>query len=458
MKWLLLLALSPVACAPASGLREVGRMVSDRTGYAVPRSPLAKKDRARVQSLLSRPLGVEEAVEIALLRNAELQAALSSLGIARADLIGAGLLANPELQSEVGFAEGHAPTDYKFQATESLSGLILLPLERRAATAAFEAEKLEAAATALDLIFETKRTFYDYQAAEQTVELMRTVVDASSLAYEFARRLRDAGNLTDLELTQEQAFFEEARLQLADADLRALNLHEKLNALLGLSGNRTNWRATARLPEPPEQEIELKLLEKRAVEQSLDLRALEKRYALFAWRANLARAGGLIPDVRAGVRAEREEGVWEIGPAVSLSLPLFDQGQAGVERARAQMRRVRASVRATAVRLRAAVRAATNRLITARRRVAHYRRILLPLREQIVGESQKQYYAMELGVFQLIDAKRTQVDTGRRYVEALRDYWLARAALDQMLAGRMVEEKTPVRRIGRGLEEGGGQR
>ncbi len=45
---------------------------------------------------------------------------------------------------------------------------------------------------------------------------------------------------------------------------------------------------------------------------------------------------------------------------------------------------------------------------------------------------------MELGVFQLIMARQDQVRTAQEYVLALREYWHARARLDQILAGRLV--------------------
>ena len=41
-----------------------------------------------------------------------------------------------------------------------------------------------------------------------------------------------------------------------------------------------------------------------------------------------------------------------------------------------------------------------------RRAAEHYRKVLIPLREQIVAESQKHYNFMLIGVFQLIEAKQ----------------------------------------------------
>ncbi len=55
----------------------------------------------RTQELLSRPLSMDDAVQIALLNNRGLQASYSDLGIAEADLVQAGRLPNPASPSAV---------------------------------------------------------------------------------------------------------------------------------------------------------------------------------------------------------------------------------------------------------------------------------------------------------------------------------------------------------------------
>jgi cobalt-zinc-cadmium efflux system outer membrane protein len=62
----------------------------------------------------------------------------------------------------------------------------------------------------------------------------------------------------------------------------------------------------------------------------------------------------------------------------------------------------------------------------------------VPLAEQITAETQLQYNAMQLGVFQLLQAKQREIDTRRQSIAAQRDYWLARTELEQILAGRML--------------------
>lgn len=438
-----LLVVAAPACVPHNaGFPGVRQIVHERTGddirwRDVETDADASQVDGRVQNILSQPLGPDEAVQLALMNSPALQAQFAELGIARAQLRGASLLPNPEVEGDVGFSDGEDSPDLRFAATISLSRLIFVPLRRGVASANLEVAKIEAAGAALDYSYRVRRAFYDYQAAEQVVEIFRTVLQAAAASYEIAQRLHEAGNITDLDLANERAFYEETRLAVADAEVAALNRREELNALMGLTGAQTRWRLADRLPTRFDQEPELADLERRAIERSLDLFALEQRYTREARRANLARAEGLLPDLRAGVMAEREQ-TWEVGPAVTLEIPLFDRGQGEVGVARARMQRIRRQYAAQAIRIRAAVRAARNQLVTAGRRVAHYQDVLLPLRQRIVEKTQLQYNAMQVGVFQLLQAKRAQIRTGREYVRALRDYWQARNVLDQILAGRLV--------------------
>ena len=91
-------------------------------------------------------------------------------------------------------------------------------------------------------------------------------------------------------------------------------------------------------------------------------------------------------------------------------------------------------------------------MLIAARRVNHYQGVLLPLREQIIEQTQRQYYGIELGVFQLMVARRDQVRTAQEYVIALREYSHARVTLDQILAGRLVSVEGDLGAMPGGLE------
>jgi len=91
---------------------------------------------------------------------------------------------------------------------------------------------------------------------------------------------------------------------------------------------------------------------------------------------------------------------------------------------------------ANATALRATVRKALNRVESAGRRARHYRDAVLPAREKALSEMVLQYNAMQVSVFQVLETQRQVTQTAIAYVDTLLDYWNARAALDQILAGR----------------------
>jgi cobalt-zinc-cadmium efflux system outer membrane protein len=50
---------------------------------------------------------------------------------------------------------------------------------------------------------------------------------------------------------------------------------------------------------------------------------------------------------------------------------------------------------------------------------------------------------MQLGPFELLRAREQQIQTAVAYIEALRDYWLARGDLGQLLSGRLPSSGGP---------------
>src|SRR5690606_24496203 len=154
----------------------------------------------------------------------------------------------------------------------------------------------------------------------------------------------------------------------------------------------------------------IEALEAQVMASNLELAALRQRIEASGRVLGLERTLGLFPDAEAGATGEREaDGEWAIGPVFALPIPLFNQGQPQVAAAQAELRRSQAEYYATAVKLRAAARTAQARLDNARSRVAYYQNVLLPLHEQITQETLLQYNAMQTGAFQLLDARRQQV-------------------------------------------------
>jgi outer membrane protein, heavy metal efflux system len=420
-----------------AGYQDVRKVVADRTGHDV-RWGHVEGDSASqeaVRQLLARPLTAESAVKVALLNSAELQAAFEELGVARADWVTALRLPNPVAEASVRFRKNESAT-LDFSVTEDLTQLIFLPLRNGAAQAQLEAAQAAVAGRALDLVLQVRAAFYSYLADRQALEFRETVLKALQASATAAKSLHDAGNVTDLDLDTEQVLYDEARVNFAGAQTALATSRERLAALLGVWGKTSDWRVEGRLNDPPE-DLPLADLESKAIERSLDLAIIKHRFEAAAKRANLASAEGWLPELKAGAVAEREEKEWSYGPLAEVQVPLFYQGQGEVARARAEMRRQQQLLKARAVQIRASARATAARVAAARDRAVYIKTVLLPARERILNQTQLQFNAMSVSVFQLLLARRDEVETARSYVEALREYWTARAEAEQLRSGRL---------------------
>jgi outer membrane protein, heavy metal efflux system len=440
-----------------AGFPEVSALVEERSGLKLfwnNGTDLDKEAAEKLASLLSNKLSVDDAVQIALLNNRELQGVYADLGVAQADLVQAGLLSNPVFDAAIKWpAPGGGRPDLEFATVMNFLDIFYLPLRKRVAAARFEEAKTRVCGMVLDFAGRVRNAFYVYQANEQMLELRQTIVQALSASFETTRRLYEAGNITELDLARERALLEAGKLALRSAEVAVRQSREDLNILMGLWGKDTEWQTEQRLPEIPPQPLPTEDIERAVLQSSVDLLQAQQRLVAAGEQLGLNKATALIPKSHLGTLGERTDGAWEVGPVLEFPIPLFDQGQARTGRAAAELRRAQQEYYSLAVQIRATARALHDRAQGARDRALYYRDIMLPLHERIVNETQLHYNAMQLGPIQLLRAREQEIETGAAYIEALRDYWLARTDLAQLLSGRL-----PGGDSARGSDAGGAMR
>lgn len=436
-----LVFVTTFGCVSANpGYSDVQRLGAERLGVKPVWSHAegAQGQRARkaqIEKWLAEPLTAGRAVHVAILSNPSLQASFEELGEARAALVQALRIPNPTASAALRYDGGKRP-EIDLSGTLDLSGFLFIAAENGVADAQLGVATLSVVGAAITLGYEVRAAFYRYQAARQLAELRGTALSALEASFEVATRLRAAGNITELSLANEQGAYEEARLAAARAESELLVSREQLGSLMGLSDSHATWTVAPRLPNLPDSDEGLRDLERRALANSLDLRLVRARFDAAAKRANLSRWRGVLPELRAGVSAERQS-EWAVGPLVELELPLFYQGQGQTGAALSAMRRQKSLYEALVGRLRASARATALRVAAARSSAASYRDTVLPLRARILEGSEAEYNAMSIGLFQLLEAKRAQIQAGSAWVEMLRAYWLSRLDAEELLAGRL---------------------
>jgi cobalt-zinc-cadmium efflux system outer membrane protein len=195
------------------------------------------------------------------------------------------------------------------------------------------------------------------------------------------------------------------------------------------------------LPDVAPSDVLTRDAESRAVRASIDLAMGQRQLDQARERESLARAEGWVPGLKAGVSAERGEEGWGIGPAAEVELPLFYQGQGETDSALAAARQQQRMLAHTAVAVRATARSLATRLSAAEQSLGFYERTVLPLRKRVLDQAQLQYNAMQIGVFQLLAAKREATVAEQKRLALLEEYWVARNELERLLAGKLGSER-----------------
>ncbi|MFK7847985.1 MAG: TolC family protein [Rhodothermales bacterium] len=428
-----------------AGLSDVLRDIETRSGFEAHYQPNWFAGEAdsiivkQLQTLLADTLTMDKAVQAALLNNRRLQATFASLGVARADLLQAGLFRNPVFGTHLGYPteEDHAP-DIELSLSFNFLDFFHAPLKKAVAASSFEEAKLRVTSEVLALTGEVMQAYFDVEVAAQLFELTGQVALSAKGSFEAARLLRDAGNLRAIDMYTEQSFYEQARIDLARAQMDIMNSREHLNQLLGLWGPDVAWETSGRLPAILDELPMMEMFEKQAVTASIDLALANQQTETLARRLGVVNATRLLPELSVGIGATRE-GSWEVGPEFGFPVPLFDQGQARKAGAVAVLQQEQANYYALGIEVRAASRMARAHLTTAHQTALQYRDVVVPLRNQISAEAQTLMNAMQIGVFQLIDARRQEIQAGKMYIESLRDYWRAYTNYQLLLQGKLPQ-------------------
>ncbi|MCY4755038.1 TolC family protein [Pelomonas aquatica] len=436
-----LAALLLAGCAaftPDGGAGRVSELTQQRIGQSVSlQRSAAEVDSAglRVSELLGQALTADSAVEIALLNNRGLQASFAELGIAEAERVRAGRLANPG----IGFGRlaGHSTTEIDRSVVFDLLGLLALPAASQVAQRQFEQAQYQAAFDAVGVAAEASRAFFGAVAAQDLVGYYEQVKDAADASGELARRMLQAGNFSKLAQMREQAFEADATANLARARQQAVAERERLVRALGLSGAQLAFKLPAHLPELPQTPFEPRDAEQTAVDKRLDLLMARRSAEATAKSLGLTRSTRFVNVLEAGYTNKSQTGEPRSnGYEVRLELPLFDFGAARTARAEAVYMQAVHRTAEIAVNARSEVRESYSAYRTAYDLARHYRDEVVPLRKRISDENLLRYNGMLASVFELLADARDQVAAVTAAIEAQRDYWLAETNLQTALTGR----------------------
>lgn len=479
-------ALAAAGCAtvePRTDYERANRYIAEVTGQDASYNPADEAAaNERVDALVASGMSAGGAVEVALLNNPTLQAAYRNVGIARADVVQSGLLANPSLGLSVQFPEAGGRSNVQASLAQNIVDLWQIPVRRKAAERELDAAILELARQAAELTVDVRRAYYAALSADIVLEIARENVAVADRLLAVVQARKDAGTVGELDLNLARGTTLEATLELQQARLAAHTERRRLATLLGLTIQAETLELTDTLSTPEALHVNPDAVVAMAKANRLDLSAamrqsnaaaarlhleylkifpeisigplLERseRRALGgrkpfadAARASIAAGEPTIPAIQSrGERnLERRQEINAIlGPSISITLPIFDQNQAQIAKAEFELEKAQKQLDAIDRAVVQEVRQRVDQAQTACRLAQFYATDLTPQAERNLELSRESYRAGRTSLIVVLDAQRVLLAARRSGVLAAQSAAAALADLELSAARPLAEIAT----------------
>jgi outer membrane protein, heavy metal efflux system len=429
-RWLIAVACAQLACASAAtktGPDQIAEGITQRSGVDARGWPAREPGALPPGVVTADGLTMQEAVAAGLWNNPGFQVALADLGVARADAVDAGLLANPILS--ILFPWG--PKQLETTASWAIDSLWRRPRRLRAAKLDVESVAARLVYDGLGTIATVRGLYVDAAAAARRAEIARETADAAArFGTVVEARLRGG------EISERDAHAARGDRAIAEAAARAAE-HDRELALIRLKG-AVGLPQSASIALTPLGDLAIRdcgeqaALLRDALAARPDVRAAELAVEAAAARAGLARAQAVSLTAILDANAEGKAG-FEAGPGLSGELPIFSQNTGGRARAAAALRQAQARYLAARARVDEDVHLAHASLARAKDLAALWEGDAL----RSIGVEQRQamlaYEAGELQVFAVLDANRRAGAIRIGALDARRDLLSAAIALDRAI-------------------------
>jgi len=485
-----LLALSSIgltSCARVDATADYSRasqVIKEQTGVDALFDPAADDEASdQVDELLRNGLTVEEAVRVALLNNREFQSLFAEIGASRADVVQSTLLSNPTLSLGFLLPEGGGLTDFTLGFAQQIADVWMIPVRKQIAEIDLERTIHQAGQRAVELSTEVRTRFYRVIALRQALQYTGQNIELAERTIELAEAQYKAGEVSEFDVNLIRGGSVDLREELITARGQFEQALLDLAQSLGLSEFAGALELVGDLPEPSFLPDDLDALLDQAIDERFDVRIAyaNAERAEAALRLELRR---WLPDVQLGFGFERSERRAlpgrkiladtarasiasgrlsapsiqsrgeraidksqiidaKLGPTLALTLPIFDQNQAQIAKARVRTLQARKDYEAKVEVVMADLQRAWSAAHSAADLVEFQQSVGLPLAEQTVKGASDRYRAGEAGVLVLIEAQDSLVKRRRGYVNALRDYAVAMAQLQSVVGGRLPGAPPP---------------
>ena len=358
-------------------------------------------------------LSEDEAIAIALWNNAQFQVDLAQLGLAKADLLEAGMITNPALS--LLFPVGPKQMEW----TLTLPIELLWQRPHRLAYAELNADHVaqNMVQNGLGLIKDVLISYADLSLAQDRARILKEEITIHKEIVAITESRLKAGDISEMEaiairLTAAQAEEELLRF-INDVSIEKI----RLKTLLGMVSDNRDIEAAPETVQFHKPFSEAELL-RVAYAARPDMRAAE--LSIEAAGKALSWERSKIWNLTAVLDANEEgsEG-FEMGPGIQMELPLFYRNEGGRSRATAEMEQAVKRYLAAKHQITRDVCEAYNNYLSANEVLTLLRRKIIPDASKASDKAEKTYLLGDISYLAFLDFKQQLLDARLREAEAV---------------------------------------
>lgn len=369
-----------------------------------------------------------DAVSIALQNNPDLQADFQNLGIAKADLVQAGLYTNPSINSVFRFptrdsGPGTAQTNIEAVAAVRLSDLWQVPLAKHVAEDLLEIVSLRIFSNILTIAEETKIAYDTCLAAELFLKNTENILE---ITYELRNEIyyrQLYGYTTDLDknLIDAKVGMLESELKERKAEVYTAYIH--LKKLMGVTPTSQPLTLLDQLHENIKVP-EFKFMQDYALENRPEIHIAHMKIRQYKDTIRLEKAKIFkVVDVGVSYKQDFDFPFAGWGPYCNITLPIFDDNYAQVARAEFLLKQAEQELIAEKMRIREELNKPYKIFRALEKEIALYKTIVLTSHQRAIDYASTYAATMQLN---MVTVLKSHIKFYETYADLIDKYYHAR--------------------------------
>lgn len=394
---------------------------SMQTSYAI-----VENSSANI-TLNLKSITLSKAIELGVLNNPTLKAARAKLGISDAQILQAGMLPNPNIISDNGFAEDtfRVGIEQTIELGNKRSRRIKLAKMQK------EVVQQEIITTMLDVRSKVRSSYIQTYNAQQKLLASREILETITSLEKIAKEREKKGNVENLDILQAEITVINAKNNIQSAKLELNEAFNSLSANIGKHLNRTVVLAPPDLMKEfniatsmTENDKTINKLIEYAYANRPEIKAIEKNIEVQNQKLKLAHSN-IVPDLKMAVGADfvtgdaKRNSTFVMG---SIGVPIFNRQQGVIKEVKAQKLVYENDLEATKIKIEQEVKNAYFGVVANAKSLNIYEKELIPHAKIIVKKSEISFKEGKSNILIPINSQEAYINTQYRYIQTLNQY------------------------------------